>query len=112
LLLNPDVYAKKLADRFDGLPLALATAGDYISQRADSFGEYLQMYEQSWTDLAENSDKLMEYDDRTLYSKDHKAINGQAVSIREECQQEESDQNGKGRKHEAIHQARIAVKVT
>ena len=67
-MLNPDVHAKKLAERFDGLPLALATAGDYISQTADSFDEYLQMYEQSWTDLAENSDNLMEYNDRTLYS--------------------------------------------
>ena len=68
MLLNLDADAKKLAERFDGLPLALATAGDYISQTADSFGDYLQMYEQSWTDLAENSDDLMEYDDRTLYS--------------------------------------------
>ena len=67
-MLNPDVDAKKLAERFDGLPLALATAGDYISQTADSFRDYLHMYEQSWTDLAENSDYLMEYDDRTLYS--------------------------------------------
>ncbi|KAL8742599.1 MAG: hypothetical protein Q9190_004939 [Brigantiaea leucoxantha] len=63
-----DVDAKKLAKRFDGLPLALATAGDYISQTADSFGDYFQMYEQSWDELAENSDGLMEYDDRTLYS--------------------------------------------
>ncbi|KAI4225787.1 MAG: hypothetical protein L6R40_008348 [Gallowayella cf. fulva] len=65
---HEDVDAKKLAERFDGLPLALATAGDYIRRTADSFGEYLQWYEQSWTDLAENSDNLMEYDDRTLYS--------------------------------------------
>ena len=66
--LDPDVDAKKLAERLDGLPLALATAGDYISQTADSFGDYLQMYEQSWDELAENSEGLMEYDDRTLYS--------------------------------------------
>ncbi|KAI4227193.1 MAG: hypothetical protein L6R40_008222 [Gallowayella cf. fulva] len=66
--IQEDVDAKKLAERFDGLPLALATAGDYISQTADSFGEYLQMYEQSWDELAENSDGLMEYDDRTLYT--------------------------------------------
>ena len=31
MLLNPDVDAKELAKRFDGLLLALATAGDYIS---------------------------------------------------------------------------------
>ncbi|KAL9626500.1 MAG: hypothetical protein Q9204_007251, partial [Flavoplaca sp. TL-2023a] len=64
---HEDVDAKKLAERFDGLPLALATAGNYISQTADSFGEYLHMYEQSWEELAKNSDGLMEYD-RTLYS--------------------------------------------
>ncbi|CAL8581619.1 hypothetical protein XPA_007308 [Xanthoria parietina] len=45
-------------ERFGGLPLALATAGDYISQTADSFGDYLHMYEQSWEELAENSDGL------------------------------------------------------
>ncbi|KAL8888834.1 MAG: hypothetical protein Q9215_003786 [Flavoplaca cf. flavocitrina] len=67
LLLNPDIDAKKLAERFDGLPLALATAGNYVSHMADSFGGYLHMYEQSWEELAENSDGLMEYD-RTLYS--------------------------------------------
>ena len=67
-MLNLDADAKNLAKRFDGLPLALATAGDYICQTADSFNDYLQMYEQSWKDLAENSDALMEYDDRTLYS--------------------------------------------
>ena len=67
-MLNPDVNAKKLAERFNGLLLALATAGDYIRQTADSFDKYLQMYEQSWADLAENSNNLMEYGDRTLYS--------------------------------------------
>lgn len=66
MLLNLDTDAKKLAERFDGLPLALATAGDYIRQTANQFGDYLQMYEQSWKDMAENSDNLMEYDDRTL----------------------------------------------
>ncbi|KAI4166439.1 MAG: hypothetical protein LQ343_008052 [Gyalolechia ehrenbergii] len=63
-----DIHARKLAERFDGLPLALATAGDYISQTADSFSDYLEMYDQSWKELAENSDGLIEYDDRTLYS--------------------------------------------
>jgi tetratricopeptide (TPR) repeat protein len=67
-LLNLDADAKKLAERLDGLPLALATADDYICQTADQFDDYLQMYEQSWKDLIENSDDLMEYDNRTLYS--------------------------------------------
>ncbi|KAL8978289.1 MAG: hypothetical protein Q9205_006094 [Flavoplaca limonia] len=65
---HEDVDAKELAERFDGLPLALATAGNYISQTAESFGEYLRMYKQSWEELAENSDGLMDYDNRTLYS--------------------------------------------
>lgn len=26
------------------------------------------MYEESWDDLAQNSDELLEYEDRTLYS--------------------------------------------
>ena len=67
-MLNPDVYAKKLAERFDGLLLALAIAGDYIGQTADLFGDYLYIYEQSWEELAENSNNLIEYNDRTLYS--------------------------------------------
>ena len=67
-MLNLDADAKKLAERFDGLPLALATVGIYIYQTADRFGDYLEMYEWSWRDLAENSDDLKEYDDRTLYS--------------------------------------------
>ena len=71
---NVDTDAKKLAERFDGLPLALATAGDYIYQTADRFGDYLQMYEQSWKDLAENSNGLMEYDNRTLYSTWHLSL--------------------------------------
>lgn len=68
MLLNLDADAKKLAERFDGLPLALATAGDYIYQTANSFDDYLQMYEESWKDLAKYSGNLMEYDDRTLYT--------------------------------------------
>ena len=63
-----DTDAHKLAKRLDGLPLALATAGTYISQTADCFADYLQMYEESWNDLAENSDELLEYEDKTLYS--------------------------------------------
>ncbi|PQE23335.1 Tetratricopeptide-like helical domain protein [Rutstroemia sp. NJR-2017a BBW] len=52
-----DVDAEILAKRLDGLPLALATAGAYISQAADSFGIYLQLYEEIWNDLAQNTDE-------------------------------------------------------
>jgi tetratricopeptide (TPR) repeat protein len=40
----------------------------YLSQTGSSFGDYLQMYEESWDDLAQNSHELLEYRDRTLYS--------------------------------------------
>jgi hypothetical protein len=40
----------------------------YLSQTGCSFGDYLQMYEESWHDLAQNSHELPEYRDRTLYS--------------------------------------------
>ena len=57
-----------MASRLDGLPLALATAGTYLSQTADSFGEYLQLYNSSWSDLAQYSNAPLDYEDRTLYS--------------------------------------------
>ncbi|TEY63628.1 hypothetical protein BOTCAL_0153g00160 [Botryotinia calthae] len=63
-----DVDARKLAERLDGLPLALATAGAYISQTADSFGSYIQLYENRWNELAQNSEERLEYADRTLYT--------------------------------------------
>jgi tetratricopeptide (TPR) repeat protein len=58
----------KLATRLDGLPLALATAGTYLSQTSDSFDEYLRLYEDSWDDLEQNSEELLEYEDRQLYT--------------------------------------------
>jgi tetratricopeptide (TPR) repeat protein len=66
-----DAEANKLAKRLDGLPLALTTTGAYINQTAETFASYLQMYEESWNDLAENDDELQEYGNnerRTLYS--------------------------------------------
>ena len=38
---------QKLVRRLDGLPLALTTAGAYLSQTPDSFAEYLHTYENS-----------------------------------------------------------------
>ena len=60
--------AMELARRLDGLPLALATAGTYLRQTADSFSDYLQLYHNSWDDLGQHSDGLLEYDGRTLFS--------------------------------------------
>src|SRR3984885_4493468 len=65
-LLDPG--AMELARRLDGLPLALATAGTYLRQVSDSFSDYLQLYDNSWDDLGQYSDGLLDYDGRTLYS--------------------------------------------
>ena len=40
-----------LADRLDGLPLAIVIAGSFISHTGVSFARYLQIYEESWRDL-------------------------------------------------------------
>ena len=58
----------ELAKRLDGLPLALATAGTYLRQTADSFSDYLQLYHNSWNDLSQYNNGLLDYDGRTLYS--------------------------------------------
>ena len=65
-MLDPD--AIKLAEELDGLPLALATAGAYLSQSALSFSDYLHLYRESWTKLLKMSPELSSYEDRTLYS--------------------------------------------
>jgi tetratricopeptide (TPR) repeat protein len=64
--LDPEAIA--LARRLEGLPLALATAGTYLRQRSDSFGDYPQLYTDKWNDLNQNSNRLWDYEGRTLYS--------------------------------------------
>jgi hypothetical protein len=48
--------------------LALATAGAYLSQSADSFDEYFELYDYSWNDLSQYSSGPVDYEQRTLYS--------------------------------------------
>jgi hypothetical protein len=67
-LIVTDDDAYKLSKRLDGLPLALATAGEYLGRTSDSFGVFLQTYERSWQDLQEYADELLDYEDRTLYT--------------------------------------------
>ncbi|KAF5521162.1 Nephrocystin-3 [Colletotrichum aenigma] len=62
-----DRDARLLAQKLDGLPLALATAGAYLNQVSTSCTEYVQMYEKMWLRLHEESPHLLEYD-RALYS--------------------------------------------
>nr|POE87603.1 vegetative incompatibility protein het-e-1 [Quercus suber] len=67
VLQDPD--AAKIAQRLDGLPLALATAGAYLRQTpAVSCADYLRHYENSWAKLQKTSPKLTAYEDRMLYS--------------------------------------------
>jgi hypothetical protein len=48
--------------------LALATAGSYLGQSADSVDEYLYAYEEYWDELDDTAEELVEYEDRTLFS--------------------------------------------
>lgn len=43
--IRPWDFVERLAQRLDGLPLALATAGTYLNQSADSFDEYFELYD-------------------------------------------------------------------
>ncbi|OLN92294.1 Kinesin light chain 1 [Colletotrichum chlorophyti] len=65
--LDKDPAAILLAQKLDGLPLALATAGAYLNQVSTSCEEYIQMYDKSWLRLQEETPDLLDYD-RALYS--------------------------------------------
>nr|POF13766.1 vegetative incompatibility protein het-e-1 [Quercus suber] len=58
----------QLTQKLDGLPLALATAGAYLSQTSTTCKKYLDFFEQSWAKLQKLSPALLTYEDRTLYS--------------------------------------------
>jgi len=62
-----DLDARLLAQRFDGHPLALATAGAFLSQSSVSFGQYLQQYNARWR-VIDSVEELTDYPARTLYS--------------------------------------------
>ncbi|KAH7006417.1 hypothetical protein EDB82DRAFT_573172 [Fusarium venenatum] len=66
--LEKDPTAIRLAEKLDGLPLALATAGAYLDQVTISFTEYLELYNESWGRLQESSPQLLSYEDRAMYS--------------------------------------------
>ena len=63
-----DLDAVKLAEKLDGHPLALVTAGTYLDQVATSFADFLRMYEESWLKLLKMSPGLITYEDHALYS--------------------------------------------
>ncbi|KAK5047292.1 hypothetical protein LTR84_006814 [Exophiala bonariae] len=62
-----DPGALRLALRLDGYPLALATAGAFLSQSTLSFGHYLQLYNGRWKVIA-SMGGLTDYATRTLYT--------------------------------------------
>ncbi|KAI1822903.1 hypothetical protein F4861DRAFT_540518 [Xylaria intraflava] len=63
---DPD--ADGLAQRLDGLPLALATAGIYLQGvSSTTLKEYLKMYDESWLRLQTNSPQILSYE-RAMYS--------------------------------------------
>ena len=68
LTATADPYAKRLAERLAGLPLALATAGTYLQRNTVSFERYLQEYERLWNIDPHRPAKLHEYSERTLYT--------------------------------------------
>ncbi len=54
--------------QLDGLPLALATAGAYLSQVSIILKDYLCHYRTSWLRLQQTSLDLLSYEDRALYT--------------------------------------------
>ncbi|MCJ1453499.1 hypothetical protein MMC28_003846 [Mycoblastus sanguinarius] len=52
----------ELLAKLDGLPLAIATAGAYLSQVTTTFKDYLEYYKTSWLRLQQSSPQLPSYD--------------------------------------------------
>jgi len=66
LILDP--HARELATKLDGLPLALATAGAYLSQVSTSLADYLRYYNSSWLRLQKTSPELSSYEDALYFT--------------------------------------------
>lgn len=62
---DPD--ARQLAERLDGHPLALTTAGAFLNSSSLSFSEYLQWYESKWKTI-DSVKELADNPSRTLYT--------------------------------------------
>ncbi|KAF4474467.1 hypothetical protein CGGC5_v016964 [Colletotrichum fructicola Nara gc5] len=57
---SKDPDAATLARQLDGLPLALSTAGAYLSQVTTTCAEYLRLYKESWLRLQKGSPQLLD----------------------------------------------------
>jgi hypothetical protein len=56
-----EVDTLALANRLDGLPLAIVIAGAFMRQTGSSITEYLQYYQDSWSDLQLQSNAERQY---------------------------------------------------
>ncbi|KAJ5517508.1 hypothetical protein N7527_009068 [Penicillium freii] len=56
---NPDILT--LANRLDGLPLAIVIAGAFMRETGTSITEYLQHYQESWSELQLQSNPGRQY---------------------------------------------------
>ncbi|KAK2783844.1 hypothetical protein FQN53_008905 [Emmonsiellopsis sp. PD_33] len=64
-----DLDAKRLAERLNGFPLALATAGAFLRNNSIPFKTYLDKYEEQWNIVPNRPTKLPEYKESdTLYT--------------------------------------------
>ncbi|KAJ5661394.1 uncharacterized protein N7477_009010 [Penicillium maclennaniae] len=61
---NPDTHA--LASRLDGLPLAIVIAGAFMRETGTSATEYLQYYQESWSELQLQSNPERQYQQGNL----------------------------------------------
>lgn len=68
MLNSIDANAVALVKELDGLPLALATAGAYLSHVSTGLNDYLRLYKASWLRLLQKSPELDSYEDRALYT--------------------------------------------
>lgn len=63
---NKSVDLLALAQRLDGLPLALVTAGSYIRRTGVSPSKYLELYSRSWRELQEVAQPHKQYSNGNL----------------------------------------------
>ena len=68
LTIGTDAGLRDIANRLDGLPLALATAGSYLFQTSMTASKYLQHHNTSWLELQRTSPQLLSYEDQTIYT--------------------------------------------
>lgn len=63
-----DLHIHEVVEEMDGLPVALATAGRYLSQVSISCREYLELSRREWRRLQENSPQLPAYKNKLYIS--------------------------------------------